>query len=392
MTKKHINEYEDITQHEIHALRMDKNLADAHTHQSQSNTQQSDIIDKLPQLWKESEDATQSEMEGLFLTNLFRVAKQEDILNDPKPLLVYASSIAMVMVANYLMKEKMSVSLIEPCFDNLHDILQHMNIPMSPLKEEWLWEPDTLYDNLKENITTDAIFLVDPNNPTGFTLLKNGDKAYKELVRYAVDHNKLLIVDYCFAPFADHASDEPVPSVYKIFDESGVRYIAIEDTGKTWPLQDTKVAMLKICKELYDEIYSIHTAYLLNVSPFILNLVTQYVLDSEKDNFASVYDLLMRNSKIAQETMAGSMLEYHVPDVPVSVAWFKIKNKKVKATDLQEFVLNHSEVYILPGTYFFWNDPEIGEQYVRIALARNTDVFTRSVKGLRAALDAYESK
>lgn len=386
------SEYNDITQHEIHALKMDLNLADAHTHQSQSNSQQKNIVEKLPRLWNESERVKQVEMEEKFLTTFFRVLKQEDALKGHKPLLVYASSIAMVMVANYLMKKKMSVALIEPCFDNLHDILMHMQVPLSVLREEWLSNPKTLYRNLKENITADAIFIVDPNNPTGHTLFKHHEDSYSELIRYCLENNKLLIIDYCFAPFVDYAPGIDVPPIYKMLHESGIQYITIEDTGKTWPLQDTKVAMLKVCDELYEEIYNIHTSYLLNVSPFILNLVTEYILDSEKDSFASVYSLLIKNSKIGKRILASSLLKYQEPQASVSVMWLKITNPKVKATDLQKFIFEHSGVYVLPGTYFFWNSPQKGERFIRIALARDTDVFTKAIKMLRKAMDEYEKR
>lgn len=384
------SEYNDITQHEIHALKTDLNLADAHTHQSQSKSQQKSIVENLPRLWSESERTKQAEMEERFLANFFRVLKQEDALEGHKPLLVYASSIAMVMVANYLMKKKMSVALMEPCFDNLHDILKHMQIPLSVLREEWLSNPKTLYNNLKENITADAIFIVDPNNPTGHTLFTHHEKSYKELIRYCLENNKLLIIDYCFAPFVDYAPEINVPPIYKMLRESGVHYISIEDTGKTWPLQDTKVAMLKMCDELYEELYNIHTSYLLNVSPFILNLVTQYILDSEKDNFSSVYSLLIKNSEIGQKILDGSLLKYLQPQASVSVMWTEINNPKVKATDLQKYIFEHSGVYVLPGTYFYWNDPRKGERFIRIAMARNTDVFTKAMKTLRKALDEYE--
>jgi hypothetical protein len=43
----------DLTQHEIDALTMEYNLADAHTHQSQSPTQHQ-IVGKLPEMWSRS--------------------------------------------------------------------------------------------------------------------------------------------------------------------------------------------------------------------------------------------------------------------------------------------------------------------------------------------------
>ena len=35
----------------------------------------------------------------------------------------------------------MSVGLIEPCFDNLHDLLKHMEVPLSPLDEAIFHSP-----------------------------------------------------------------------------------------------------------------------------------------------------------------------------------------------------------------------------------------------------------
>src|SRR5689334_19948213 len=122
-------EYKDITQHEIEALRYEYNLADAHTHQAQSLSQRA-IVERLPQIWYESEKKLQAESEQRFVETFFRVQKQPTALNPNNALLVYAASIGMVITANYLMKQKMSVSLIEPCFDNLRDILGHMQLKM----------------------------------------------------------------------------------------------------------------------------------------------------------------------------------------------------------------------------------------------------------------------
>ncbi len=385
VTPKH--EYLDITQHEIEALKFEYNLADAHTHQAQSPTQRA-IVERLPELWYEAEKTKQHDLEQKFIQNFFRVQGQPRALEPNNALLVYAASIAMVIVANYLLKKKMSVSLIEPCFDNIRDILQHMQIKMEPLKEEWLYDEEKIYENLEKNVKADSIFIVDPNNPTGFTLFTK-KRAYEELIRFAKDKKELLIFDFCFASFMLPDVNLDVFDVYELLENSGVSYIAIEDTGKTWPVQDTKAALIKCSQDIYTEIYNIHTSYLLNVSPFILNVLTEYILDSEKDNFASVYTLLERNRDIAKKELAGSLLEFQEPKAKVSVAWFKIKNPKVKATELQKVIIAQG-VYVLPGTYFFWSNPKNGEGYIRVALARNTEMFEPAIKLVRAAVDAYE--
>ncbi len=384
------HEYLDLTQHEIEALTFQYNLADAHTHQSQSPSQRR-IVERLPKLWYEAEQTTQRELDQRFIEAFFRVRKQLSALKSSPAMLVYAASVALTITANYLAKKRLSVSLVEPCFDNLHDILQHFGVSTAPIKEEWLRDPATIYDELRTHATGDAIFLVDPNNPTGFTLSRHGRKAWKEVVRFAVDHKKLLILDFCFASFMLPDDTLDTFDLHQLLDKSGVSYIAIEDTGKTWPVQDAKVAILKTSQDLYPEIYNIHTSYLLNVSPFILNLLTSYILDSEKDGFRSIYSLLERNREFAKKTLAGSLLEYQPSDAKVSVAWFKISDPTLKATELQK-QLYKAGVYVLPGTYFFWSDHSRGDQYIRIALARDTDVFRPAIQLVRQTLDTLTTK
>ena len=378
----------DITQHEIEALKHAYNISDAHTHQSQSPTQR-DIVRRLPELWYEAENTRQYDMEQKFLRNFFRVHKQPAALKNNNVLLVYAASIAMAITANYLMKKKMNVGLMHPCFDNIVDLLKHMEVPITALQEEWLHDPDTIYDKLEANVTSDAIFLIDPNNPTGFTLFKFGTAGWNEVIRFAKDKKKLIILDFCFASFMLPDASLNVFDLYELLETSGVSYIAMEDTGKTWPLQDAKAAMIKTSVDIYDDIYNIHTAYLLNVSPFILNILNQYVLDSELDSFASVFGLLERNRAIGKDILDGSLLEPIDPIVKVSVLWCRIKNSKIKATELKQY-LTRFGIHLLPGTYFYWNDQLTGECFVRIALARDSDLFVQAIQALRLALDKYE--
>ena len=131
---------------------------------------------------------------------------------------------------------------------------------MEPLEESWLHNKEDIYKNLEENVKADTIFLVDPNNPTGFTLTGSSSdpqkikESFLELFRYAKDNNKLLIFIFCFTSFLLGDADLGIFDIYKELDDMGVTYISIEDTGKTWPLQDTKVAMLITSKDIYEDI------------------------------------------------------------------------------------------------------------------------------------------
>ncbi|KRV49958.1 aspartate/tyrosine/aromatic aminotransferase [Wenjunlia vitaminophila] len=375
----------DLTQHEIQALKTRHNLADAHTHQRQSPTQRA-IVAALPDLWYEAEQTPQAVLEDRFKDAFFQLHGQHSVRGGERTLLSYAASISTIVTGMYLAQRQLSVSLVEPCFDNLPDVLKNLGVHPVPVPEEVLHDPALIYQRLVETVRTDALFLVDPNNPTGFTLLRHGRTGFQEVVRYCVDHHKLLVLDLCFAAFALADPRFGRFDLYELLDGSGVRYIALEDTGKTWPLQDAKCSLLTPSPDLYPDLYNINTSVLLDVSPFVLNFVTRYVQDSTHDAMASVREVVAGNRELAQKKLHGSLLEHQEPVVDVSVAWFRIRDERVTASELHRRVAARG-VYVLPGTYFYWSDPRPGERYVRLALARDPREFARSLDRLREAVD-----
>ncbi|CAN1598385.1 aminotransferase class I/II-fold pyridoxal phosphate-dependent enzyme [Pseudomonas sp. B21-028] len=383
-----LDDKEDITQHEISALKTRFNLADAHTHQDQSVTQR-EIVNRLPELWYRAQGQSQYQSEQEFIRAFFTFHGQEHALKRHDEIyLVYAASIAMHITATYLRKRNMSVGLIEPCFDNLHDLLKHMEVPLTPLDEALLQSSTDVYAKLQSAAAhVDAIFLVDPNNPTGTSMFAQGADTFVEVARYCKDHGKLLILDFCFAAFIKAAGGSRVDA-YAILDDIGTQYIIMEDTGKTWPLQDTKCATIMSSQALNADIYSLVTSVLLNVSPFVLNVVTQYIRDSSDDDFESVRSVLDVNRAAARRHLQGNFLNYLTPMVETSVAWFEILREDVSADDLQAYLVGH-EVYVLPGKYFYWSQPQVGQKYIRLALARKPAEFEQAVETIALALESY---
>jgi aspartate/methionine/tyrosine aminotransferase len=39
-------------------------------------------------------------------------------------------------------------------------------------------------------------------------------------------------------------------------------------------------------------------------------------------------------------------------------------------------ILDEHGVFVLPGNYFFWHDRGRGDKYIRVALARDADMFS----------------
>src|SRR5262249_56779194 len=92
----------------------------------------------------------------------------------------------------------LSVTLIEPCFDNLSDIFRRHDIPLRPLSDEWLESPNDAFEHALGELRTDAICLVTPNNPTGRTL---SEENLRSLVRFCKHRRALLILENCFPAY-----------------------------------------------------------------------------------------------------------------------------------------------------------------------------------------------
>jgi aspartate/methionine/tyrosine aminotransferase len=374
----------NLTQHEIQAMRTRYNLAAAHCRQPMPHG----IVQSLPELWRQAEEKQQQYFEHQFREHFFALRRQPAALATGRTLLSYSASVSTVVAATLLMQRGMSVTLIEPCVDNLADILRNMRVPLEAIDETALSGTDDVYQELVHRVRTDALFLVDPNNPTGFTLPRRGRRGFEQVVRYCVDYGKVLVLDLCFAAFALPDDEHDRFDVYELLEESGVTYLAIEDTGKTWPVRDAKCALLTVSEDVWGEVLDIHTGIQLNVSPFVLNVLTRHVRDAMRDNLSSVRDVITRNRETALRALDGSLLVHQQPAVTVSVGWFRIADETVTATALHQ-ALVEAEVYVLPGTYFYWNNPFLGERFVRIALARSPDMFAAAMTRLRTAVDRW---
>ncbi|MFE5388232.1 aminotransferase class I/II-fold pyridoxal phosphate-dependent enzyme [Bacillus thuringiensis] len=377
-----MSKFTNLTRYEEIGLNQDYNLADGHAHQGQSGTQKS-IISELSTIFYESELTKQKVLEKEFQYEFYKLAGQHSAIDHPRTMLCYSASLSTDLIATYLQKKNMTVSLLQPCFDNLATILKRRNVELSPVSED-AFSSINLETTL-DNITTDALFLTLPNNPTGF-MLTQGE--LETVIKYCKKNNKLLIIDCTFRFYhPDSFWDQ-----YKMLEDLGVSYFVVEDTGKTFPTQDLKCSILAASEDLYEDILELHNDILLNVSPFILNLLIKYMKDMSKEGFQStLWDIINTNRKYLRKVLENSILVPYNSDTIISVEWLQIVNDDVNSLDLLEEMRNFG-LGVLPGDHFYWNNPEIGERYIRIALARNPEMFKASCDVLAEFLTATRSK
>ena len=367
--------YHNLTEYEKAALEGVFNLADAHTHQSQSHGQRG-IIGRLDQIWYEAEKRSQSYFDQLFISTFFQSQGQETALTINRTLLAYSASVNLMIVANWLMKRKARIGLLEPCFDNLPDLMWQSHIELVPISEEqFRSDPNKVWD-----LALDGLFLLFPNNPTGFLAFQD-EEEFRDFVKTGASKQKLLILDLCFAPFLMMPGNPGRFDMYKVLEEAKCTYLTIEDTGKTWPVLDAKCSALTASEDIFQDILDIQSDVLLNVSPFILNLLTAYIKESSSNNYAALSEVILPNFTYLTSIAPQIGMKIQKGDSLVSVAWLKILSAQQDALSTQHY-FEQNGVHVLPGNYFFWSNKRRGGEYLRVALARDRNVFEEAVNRL----------
>jgi aspartate/methionine/tyrosine aminotransferase len=358
----------NLTGYEIDALHRSYNLTDGHAFRSWSAAEEA-IIDRSPQLFKDHDRQMQAGIEREYIRDFSRLGKQtwdEDALGY---LMCFTASMAFEIVANYLRLRQLTLALIEPSFDNLADIFRRHGVPLCPVPDAWLESPTAAFEQaLAALIPCDAICLVTPNNPTGMTLSEGN---LRSLVRFCKEHRKLLILDNCFRAY--------IPR-HLVYDQHGIVLdgeidaFLVEDTGKTWPTAEIKAPFFAVSRArgLFDRIHAIYTDFLLHVSPVGIRLMHEFIHLSQRDDLAYIHEIVAVNRKLLYRNIAPTFLtpcEHRF----ASVAWLRIDHP-INGLQLKR-ILDERGVFVLPGHHFFWHDRRQGENFIRVALARDAGMF-----------------
>lgn len=360
-----MHDYCKLTDYELDALSQLYNLADGHARYSFPSCHT--LEERLSHLLVQAQD--QERAEGQFFEAFFSLSHQPPADIAQRILYAPSASISIEIVANYLRMQGCSVSLIEPVFDNLADIVKRHGVPLKPLSEQCLAEHGL--ESWLKTVQTGALFLVVPNNPTGY-LFSEADLT--TIVDFCVREKKLLILDFSFRFFAPGLLTW---NQYDLLERSGVRYIAIEDTGKTWPTYELKVSPLLADIQTFSDISSIYRDIFICHSPLALSFVAGFIQDSYQCGLeASIWSISEANRALLRETIAGTPFKV-AGDTNTSVEWLSIENEM---DDVQ--VVHHLQrfgLYVLPGRNFFWSHPQESCQFVRVALMRDPAHFSQGV-------------
>src|ERR1700730_11845863 len=360
--------FKNLTGYEIDSLPQSYNLTDGHAFRPWFAAEEA-IIDRSAHLFKNNDRRRQVEIEQEYIRDFSRLAKQtcdEDALGY---LMCFTASMAFEIVANYLRLNRLTLSLIEPCFDNLADIFHRHQIPMRPVPDALLEAPRETFECALDAIDADAICLVTPNNPTGMTLAEGN---LRSLLTFCKERRKLLILDNCFSAYLPR---HLVYDQYQLVLEAGIDAILVADTGKTWPTSEVKAPFFAVSRArgLFDRIYDIYTDFLLHVSPVGIKLMHELIRLSQQDDMASIHEVVSVNRKALYDNLAGTFLTPCERQF-ASVAWLRIDHS-LNGLELKQILDEHG-VFVLPGNHFFWHDRRQGDKFIRVALTRDADMFS----------------
>jgi enduracididine biosynthesis enzyme MppP len=360
----------NLTLRELQAIDAPVNVADGHARQPPTSSQQ-ELIRSLPGFFAQAQAQPTFELEReahrAFLSALGQHAAP---VGSGRILTTYASSVAIDIVARGLARAGATVALIHPTFDNIPDLLRSHGVALVPLEQAQIGEPLPA-----ELACGDCVFLTTPNNPTGWVA---GVEELTSVACECRDRGLLLVLDTSFRGFDPRAQFDH----YRLLDEVGVDYVLIEDTGKLWPMLELKLGFLAFSEGVQLPLREICSDVLLTASPVIMRLVSALAEDGRDGGFDALWGLITRNRDVLAARLAAGGLSCADKDSRVSVARVELPDPRAAEVVAR---LAREGVHALPCGPFFWNSPSDGERFIRIALARATDVVCHAADRIALA-------
>lgn len=369
---------------EIEALGLESqfDLANGHASHEISHSQQA-IINKLPLLWERSAKQKSRDAEWMFKYSFQQLASTPSLIDYEYFKICPTASNSIDVVAAWLAENQLKTALIEPTFDNLYLILKRRGVELASLPEELLH--DGSYTDVLKHV--DAVFLVNPNNPTGKMITH---KLFEGIINWCAANKKVIILDHSFRFFMPQLFD-----IYRMLLDAQVTFLCIEDTGKVWPTQEIKASLLICSGNVYQEIDVIYDEIFLCHSSFSLGILTEFLRDAhERGLYESIWKQVAVRRKIFRNALDNHILSIHKESMTsmLSVEWVKVGYYFANDLDLAEH-FRRNNLILLPGRQFYWHRKGQFSKTdsVRFALLKPEHEFLTAVDFIKMELQRLSS-
>lgn len=369
----------NLTELEVFGLSAQYNLADGHSYIS-AEKHFNTVLSELPALWRSAVEVPIPEMENLFKNKFAEYFSLDGLSQHTHFSICPTASNSIDIVGAWARSMNYKIGLVEPTFDNLAQLLRRREVELEAISEVVLADLVLLEDVINKK-QIDALFLVNPNNPTGVVIDTVG---MSRIVDLCSRLDVVLILDTSFRFCHKTSVDE-----YALLLEKGCSFIVLEDTGKQWPTLDTKASLLSYSANLERDIRNIYEEIYLCCSNFSLRVIIAFIDETQRrGGLPYMQSIISKNIEIAKAALEDSpvTIEAVEPRSTMTVMWLSIEKTGLSDLDLTEYLASYS-VAVLPGRYFFWNSHnEAGHNRIRIALFKPDDEFGPSIQCLKNAL------
>lgn len=344
------------------------NLTDGHARLVATASQRA-IIERIPDMFAEATRRSfrdiQDEAHAVFLRT---IGQHSAPVGTGRILSCYSSTLATDIVARAL-PAGATVAVLHPTFDNIADLFVTRGLKLVPLSEEALLDKNWPAPPVR------AVVVTHPNNPTGLVM---PEEHLRSLAAHATRHGQTVIID---ASFRGQVREAQYDS-YAVLDEAGTDWITIEDTGKLWPMFELKIGMLAYSERMTFPIQRAFSESLLSASPVVMLLVKALADDWADGGYERAHALVEGNRTILrQELESVGRLRLADPKSQISVARVELPLDGPDSAELYKDMVAHG-VHVLPCPPFHWADPDSGLRFIRISLARPTEMVTTAARSL----------
>lgn len=370
-----------LTSFEYAGLQQPRNLSDGHAYHEMPDVL-GGVIDELPRWWNEAGRMRVPELERR-LRHAWAEAASAPSLHDFGHVRMCPTASNAIDIVGAAAKElRLRVGLVEPTFDNLALLLRRREVPLVSVPVEELDTALAAGDvgSAVGADTIDALLVVSPNNPTGTDY--DADNL-RHLAEWCAENDKVLILDNTFRFYRRTPYDD-----YKVLCDAGVSFIAVEDSGKTWPTLDTKVSPLVCSPSLSSLVNTLYEEVYLCTSGFSLVLMSELLDRTVKQGFGPVvWDMIdRRRSRLRNALGEGALtIPAEAADSTISVEWIDCAQTGMTGLQLAAHLRTHYGLHLLPGESFFWSG-DGGHDRLRASLCRPDEQFNDAVEALAAAI------
>lgn len=365
-----ITELANLTAMEVDALTdIDGglNLTDGHARLPLS-AEQAAIVARIPAMFTEASRRAFPDIEREAHAAFLRAVGQHTApIGTGRILSCYSSTLATDIVARAL-PTGTTIAVLHPTFDNIADLFTTRGLSLTPLSEAQLLEQDW------PGPPVGAIVVTHPNNPTG---LVTPEGHLRSLAEHAARHGQTVVIDASFRGQVLAAQYD----TYAVLEAAGADWIVIEDTGKLWPTHELKIGLLAYSARTGLPIDRAFSESLLAASPVVLQLITALAQDWENGGRVRAAAAVERNRAAVREAVEGAGLRLADPDSQISVARVELPADGPDSSLLYKDLVTRG-VHVLPCAPFHWADPESGQRFIRLSLARPSEVVRTGARKL----------